>query len=380
MDVRINRDVTRTKWSWLILSLLTAATGACISHASEPILVEREVFVPELYGNPSALARLSDGGFVIVGSAGTGWAVRTDANGKPLWKFEEPRDPNQKTSGQSILNSGIALPDGHILLCGQSLHTDEYGSGLVIILDDQGKLIERRIVTPKIQGPTLASLESVVPWGDGFGLSGVVSSSSEARFWLLKLNKSGGFEWETVGGAPAFNVIAGSDGSLVRAASPKRGESAIVRVDEDGKQIVSRDLEFSDVKLVQPYVSNEELRLVVTDSQFKVHLVSLGRDWQVKKADVMPEVNIRDGAAFNLPDGSVALFGSQSIEQGSAYRATVARWGQRAAMLEMPVPHTGNASFSYRGAVRIAPSRFVGVRDEVRDNSSGAVLSWVSFN
>ena len=132
-----------------------------------------------------------------------------------------------------------------------------------------------------------------------------------------------------MGGAPAFNVIAESDGSLVTAASPKRGESAVVRVNEDGKQIVSRDLEFSDVNVVQPYTSNEELRLVVTDSQFKVHLVSLGRDWQVKKADVMPDVNIRDGAAFDLPDGSVALFGSQSLEQGSAYRATVARRGAK---------------------------------------------------
>ncbi|HTV94788.1 MAG TPA: hypothetical protein VME42_02270 [Steroidobacteraceae bacterium] len=381
--LRQTSTLARRRSAWLLLPLLVVVSDGCMSNAGDPIHVEREVLVPRLFGNPSALARLGDGGFVIAGSANTGWAVRTDAGGRELWRYEEPYDRNQEKMDQSTFHGAIALANGHILLVGQSLHTNEYGTGLIVVLDDRGRLIERRVLSPMDQHANFASLDDVTPWGEGFALLGGGTDYTHGYLWLVKLDKNGTKEWDRIDGALAgISGLASGDGTLLQVGSPKGVGITVVRLNQKGERQASVDADFLEAKLVRSYTSRDEPRLVARDRHLKSFLVSLGHDLQVKDVSPMSGPDIKEGAAFGLSDGSVALFGYQLIDAGGAYRSTLGRWGHKERVVEVRLPNRGDGSYSFRGAVRISPTRFVALRDQVGNNDAetGAVLSWVSFN
>jgi hypothetical protein len=350
------------------------------------IVIDREVLVPGLRGKPNAIARLTNGSFVIGGAFGTGWAAGTDANGKLLWKYEEPRDPQVKSPDQSEFHGVVALANGGALLCGETSNRDhQAGIGLIVIISADGKVVEHRNVFPNDDQSIYSSaFRACFPWGTGFALTGGGNAGEKGFVWLMALDKDGSKKMErTSSDLPGIRGVATSTSNLILVGSPTGLEGAtVVRLNEQGKLVVSRKTNFLDARPVRSVDRSSEIKLIAGDNIKNNVLLTLNDELQDKVSSkrVTP-INIGNGCAYALPDGSIVLFGNVV---GQAYRSAIA-WVNRPWKLDavraMSVPIPQDSSFSVRDAVPLSANQFVAMRDQVTSNSetSGAVLSWVTL-
>jgi len=181
-----------------------------------------------------------------------------------------------------------------------------------------------------------------------------------------------------------MNTVALSDQTLIQAGRSNEGGIRIVRLDQQARLVAERSTDFFEAKPIQPFGPTNRIRVLAMDGAYRNFLLTLKGNLQdEKRPDGVGPPNIHDGCAFDLPDGSVALFGNQLIS-GGAFRSTIGRWGSRQGLLQMPVPNPQVSSYSFVAAVRVGPNRFVAMRDQVSrpddPGNTGVVLSWVAFN
>src|SRR5208282_3551925 len=78
----------------IIFVVLFMATNICRAENLGKLVVEREVLMreSEVLGDPFAVAKTDDGGFVLAGSTGikSAGATKIDGQGKPLWNYTTP--------------------------------------------------------------------------------------------------------------------------------------------------------------------------------------------------------------------------------------------------------------------------------------------------
>ena len=238
---------------------------------------------------------------------------------------------------------------------------------------------------PNDQHGDFGSLNKITSWGDGFAISGWGTDQKKSYFWLVKLDKDGAKEWDKVRGDLAgMNTVALSDQTLIQAGVRSEGGALIVRLDQNARLIAQRSTDFFEATPIQPYGPANRIKVLAVDGAYRNVLLNLKTNLQDEnRPEGVGWPSIHDGCAFDLPDGSVALFGNQLIT-GGVYRSTIGRSGPRHGLQQMPVPNPQVSSYSFVAAVRIGPNRFVAVRDQVSNpddpGNTGVVLSWVSFN
>jgi hypothetical protein len=358
-------------------------------NKDQSIVIDREVLVQGLRGKPDAMARLMGGGFVIVGAWGTGWAAGTDANGKLLWKYEEPQDPLVRFQDQSEFHGVVALANGGALLCGKTSNRDhQAGIAYIVILNADGSVSERRRVYPDGDVNTSsAEFDSCFPWGSGFAIMGLENKDGNRGYsWLMRLDKNGNKVWEKTGGdVPGYGAVETADGSLVGLSSYGFGKGTeISRLNQNGDLVTRRTTGFIKATPVLSAKPNTSSQIIGEDGGF--HEFLFGFDENLKDKGGNESVNAiytRDGCAYSLPDGSVALFGNSTI-LGGAFRSAIGRVNQHRHVdnfVPMTVPASGDASFSVRSAIPLSAYQFVTMRDQVTSSleTSGVVLSWVTF-
>lgn len=364
--------------------LLTIITTGC--GKTDSIEVEREVLVPGLTGSPTGFARAENGGFLIIGASDTAWLVATDPNGQVLWKYKETLDPAVKSNGQSHFYGVVDAGNQRVLACGD-VQTKTNIQALVVILDMQGQVIERRLsVANDDPANFISSFSSCVPWDDGVALIGGAADGKQGFSWLVKLDHNLSKQWDHTSNALASGgsrVL--SDKSLVLAGGFHGNELRAARIDIDGHIVASRSMPYAEGKPVLSYRGSGQLQILATTVSNENLLLTLNAelsDEGSSRATGPP--SIRNGCAYSLADGSIVLFGSQFVS-GGVYRASIGRSRPHSSVSEvreMSVPETGDASAGFLGAVPISENRFVAVRDAFfRSNpgSSGVVLTWVSF-
>ena len=374
----------------IVASVTVSPTGAFEKSDGLPqggaILIDREVLVPGLRGRPNAMARLVTGGFVIVGAWGTAWAAGTDANGRLLWIYEEPRDPLVQSQDQSEFSGAVPLASGGVLLCGQTSNKDhQAGIGLIVIMNGAGKIVERRSVYPNDnESIRSSSFKRCVRWGEGLALMGRGNDGGKGFFWLVRLDESGKKVWEKIGPEiPGFNGVAAADHSFALMGSLVGTGVTIVRLSDKGEVMARTSTSFPDGRPVRSIDASIVDELVAVDTDNENILVTLRLDLkEAERAKRIGPPSIRDGCAYRLPDGSIVLFGSKA---GSVYRSAIG-WVNRPwkedVVREMSVPAKPDGSVSVRDAVSLSANRFVAMRDQVSSTNpanTGVVLSWVSF-
>jgi hypothetical protein len=350
------------------------------------IVIDREVLVSGLRGKPNAMARLNNGSFVIVGAFGTAWAAGTDANGKLLWKYEEPRDPQVSLQEQSEFHGVVALKNGDALICGQASNKDhQAGIGLIVIMSADGEILERRSVSPNEDQSIYASaFRACFPWGSGFAFTGGGTDGKKGFVWLMALDEDGAKKSEsTSSDLPGIRGVATSTSDLVLVGSPTGLEGVtVVRLSEQGKLVASRKTNVLDARPVRSVDRSSEIKVIAGDNYKNNFLLTLSDDLQDKvPSKRVTTINVGIGRAYALADGSVVLFGRVL---GQEYRSAVA-WVNRPWKLDavrvMSVPIPQDSSFSVRDAVPLSANQFVAMRDQVSSSleTSGVVLSWVTF-
>lgn len=244
--------------------LLTSCAKTC--NAESSIVIDREALVPGLTGKPNAMARLAGGGFVIAGAWGTAWAAGTDANGKLLWKYEEPRDPLVQFQEQSDFHGVVSLANGGALLCGQTSNKDhQAGIGLIVIISADGHVVERRNVFPnEDQSTSSSAFRECFPWGIGFALTGGGYDGQKSFVWLVEVDRNGAKELEKTGlDLPGISGVATSGSDLVLLGSPTGVEGmTVVRLNQQGKLVASRKTNFLDARPVRSVNVPNEIKLV----------------------------------------------------------------------------------------------------------------------
>jgi hypothetical protein len=190
------------RFTWFLPRMCSGCLMALLSltACSHPahIILEKEVVLTELAGQPDAIVRTSGSGFVIVGNQDvySGWAIRTAADGKVLWKFEDQSDPDIKSKYRSAINGVVPLSGGAVLLCGKR-STSDYDGGVIWIVDDRGMVIDSREMTPHGDPHNFGSVFfDCFHWGSEIGLLGSGHDDKTGFFWLVKADTHGGREWE----------------------------------------------------------------------------------------------------------------------------------------------------------------------------------------
>jgi hypothetical protein len=393
-------------WSGKVtLGLIVLATLALIAHlnpihgtftyttpgvndpnARNGIVIEKEHFVQGPGGDVRAIARIDDEHFVIAGVRGVGWAVGAGAAGDLTWVYKEPFDPQVKTQYQSEFHGVVPMPDGHVLLCGEN-STNEFGAGLITILDAEGNLIERRTVFPNDDRKNWgSSFQGCIPWGDGFALLGRGTDGKHGFFWLMKLDQHGKTMWDKIGPEiPGFGAAAAQDGSLVMVGNigGMAGGVTVTRFDQNGEKLASRNTDFLEAKFVRSLNPSNTVQLVLTNKDFQDVLLTLDVDLRdIEKPRRLTLPNIRDGCAYELSDGSIVKFGSIVGSVGSVFRASVGWMNRRngeGQLRVFPLPNPHDSSNTVRDAVAISPNQFVAVRTQNSTDQArnGFVLSWI---
>jgi hypothetical protein len=379
------------------IAFCLSSIGAChkvnSSDQSKSFVFEKQILIPGTSGKPEALTRVSGGGFVVVGGAASAWAAATDANGQFLWKYSVPTDPKVQFLVQSAFHGVVPLASGGVLACGELFTRDNQQTAIVVILDSDGKLIEQRTIFPKDdQTIRTSSFHSCFAWGDGFALTGLWYDDQrrQAYYWLVKLDKNGLREWEKLGEElPGVDGVVTADQNLTLVGIPVHagahaGAVTITRFNPKGEVAATRMTTFREARAVRSVEPTGGVKVIGVDSDTHNVLLSLTGDLRDTRPPKRLEwLDIRNGCAYVLPDGSVALFGNK-FASGAIYRASIGWLDRHDAddiVETLGAPDRQDASFTVADAVPISAHQLVTLRDLESANpaASGALLSWVTF-
>ena len=371
-------SLLRSLWRIGIAAVAGVLLASCGSHGKS-ISVDREILIPDLKPRVDAIARTRDGGFIVTGFGATAWAVATDSHGTSVWKFIDPIDSTIDTGNPSVPQSefhgAVSLANGNTLLCGGKYKGGQTNN-LLVILDRQGKIVEKRQEVPNDDARFIYSnFYRCFPWPDGILLLGNANDGTHGYIWLVQLDGNGARRRQAfVDNVPAVagDPVAGP--SFVFTAWDSQDKLRVIRANEKGETIAKRVIagEF----IVQ-------LRSTVESGQTSVIIYSAGRatlytlDERLQDARLpreIPNFDVLSGCGYVLADTSIALFGRRP----SAAVAWVSGTDKTYTMRPLDSKYV---SSTVSDAVPISSDQFVMVRGSVSQDprQEGLVMSWVTI-
>jgi hypothetical protein len=368
----------RSVWRIGIAAVAGLLLASCGSHGKS-ISVDREILIPDLKPTVDAIARTRDGGFVVTGFGATAWAVATDSHGTSVWQFIDPIDSTIDTGNESVPQSefhgAVSLTNGNTLLCGGKYKGGQTNN-LLVILDRQGKLVEKRQEVPNDDARFIYSnFYRCFPRPDGILLLGNANDGAHGYIWLVELDGNGVKRRQAfVDNVPAVagDPVAGP--SFVFTAWDSQDNFRVIRANEKGETIAKRVIagEF----IVQ-------LRSMVESGQTSVIIYRAGRsilytlDERLQDAGPPREIanfDVLAGCGYVLADTSIALFGRRPD-------AAVAWISGNDKTYTIRALDPKYVSSTVSDAVPIAADQFVTVRGSVSQDprNQGVVMSWVTI-
>ncbi|MGB5080189.1 MAG: hypothetical protein WBO23_05540 [Burkholderiales bacterium] len=297
------------------LALSGPAIGADIEVVHETIL-ERGV-----YADAKAIARMTDGGYVIAGSIPgirAGWATKVDAKGNPQWRYVLPPEKPNPDGLPPAFTAVAAMPDGGALLCGYTATgagpISTANVGVLVRMDTAGKVLGKQILYPKGDERLGGRFEKCTNWDGGFAVVGHAGRS----YWVMAVNADIGIRWEKLVPIGLDNtddysrplVLPNQD--LVFSATRRGGEilTEVVRVNLQGEVQAQRKL-LGHFFLVQPSAPDSVILLMACHyGPRRGTLLRIGTKLEEIEAQA---VDLSSGhicrGAYMLSDRSLVLFG-----------------------------------------------------------------------
>jgi hypothetical protein len=334
---------------------------------------------------PSHITRASNGDLLIFGSnADLGfrpWAIRLTSAGEVRWEFLQGAADgwnDRKERGQRF-DSAVELSDQTTLLCGLQVVNYER-SVLLDRIGMDGRLIDERVIHPDKR--QLVGV-NCVRWNDGLALIGGVAGDPSGTGWLVKLDDKMNPEWQKFGDeyiATEGDVMSAPAGGFLylnpsQQDAKGRRASTLFRMSATGA-IVARHVFDADDNptMVYPAVPRSDLYVALAVDTLKTDVIHL--DDQLRGPTRVIELhNAGIKKCLELPDGSIAIFGSQFHNIASAAVTRVYKDGtSKGFLVEGAIGSpwyfdavlTNNPNVSEFAAVRIS-------------NVTDAVVDWISF-
>ena len=356
--------------AFLLVSISACGLGSSESHS---IVVDSQVLLNTVEGGTSSITRMPDGGFVVAGAKGVGWVVRTDSAGKPLWTYTETPDAHTSMPFQSNFRSTAPLAGGNVLVCGSTSSPEQ--TGILVILDRNGKLVERRLGFSKDREKFPESgFIHCLRWNEGIALIGWSGKDLAGSPRIAKLNAEGAIEWEKPFiGLPTGDVVETLDHSLVLSTfNSKTFEAELVMVNLAGEVIAKNSIKGSNYLLLHPVESARTTKIVTygTLTNMILHTLNERLEETGKPLDV-GSFDATKGRGLVLQDNSLALFGRIS----KPAIAWIGASGRPLSTLEVDQIYS---SYSLEDAVLVSATQFAAVQDSVNQNR-GLVMTWVTF-
>jgi hypothetical protein len=323
------------KWVKWGAALMAIALPFNVAAAADLVATRQVILKDERNGalmiEPRSILRMEDGGFLVSGhifATQSAWAVRTDAEGKAIWRYDvNIRDELPRGQG-AVFNSATVVPDGSAYFCGSMPRpADTSSPGLLVHVDAAGRPLSERLLTPSDPlgaEVSLSYFEQCLRWGAGTAIIGrtvlfhrIVPDRAERRsneyYWIVMLNGSGEVVSEKlIPTSLPQGVIEDvesaqieSDGSLLLIGH-RTSESELLRIGRNGEVLVRKSL-LGGYHIVKAVLADDRLQvfggdheLLTLDSQLGVIAQKSGRHLS---AFVTHD-------AYRLPDESLVLFGS----------------------------------------------------------------------
>src|SRR5258708_293222 len=304
-------------WRMGIGAIAGFLVASCGNHGKS-ITVDLEILLPDVKPRVDAIARTRDGGFVVTGFGATAWAVATDSHGTPLWQFVDPIDGTMDTGSQSVPQSefhgAVSLANGNTLLCGGKYKGGQTDN-LLVILDRQGRLLERRVQAPNDDSRFIHSkFYQCFLWQDGVLLLGNTNDGTHGYIWLVELDANGLKKRQAfLDTTPPVEAGIAAGPSFVFTAWDSKDNFRVIRANEKGETIAKRVLTGEFIVQLRSIVESNKTSILVYRAD-KATLYTLDERLQ----DVQPPKEIKGyfdpqaGRGYVLADGSVMLFGRSS--------------------------------------------------------------------
>jgi hypothetical protein len=384
---------------WLTELISVIALVSCTSGVAEQLVIEKQVpLSPGHHVMPYNVTRMSNGDLIVFGSNDQTdyrpWAARVTAEGMLRWELLQgpPNGWQDRAISGARFYSAVEMADQSTLLCGTVVPNREP----TVVLDQvsaDGKLLTERLIKPlDVRGfpndvPTdqlhFGHHVECLQTKEGTFLLGAVGTSgfigAVATGWLAQLDghldvKSQRF------GDPFFLMpfMQTSDGSLVgiKASFNKENSSrlwSLMKVSPSGEILASHPLADDDGPeyLIYPVVPTSGVRLALFHDTFHTEIVSF--DDQLRGPRTVVKMhNAGVKKCLELPDGSIAIFGSR-FDRGAT--AAVTRVYRDGGYKVFDVEPAHQSAFYYDAVAtgnknEFAATRWIGVQP---------VLEWISF-
>jgi hypothetical protein len=400
----VNRSTMRARAARGMTTLaavicIVASPGACggaypSAGGTHTIEIDRQVWLGGIEGRPTAITKLSDGGFAIAGHLSTGWVVATDAQGEIRWKYVAPLDENLILPSPAFPHSEfhglVPLANGNILLCGQKYTNVHKTVAMITILSSTGQLLEERAeFTNGDEDFTTSSIDHCIRWNDGVVLTGSKRNKVGATQWMMKLDGNGANQWqkEFTSDAALFNPAIGADRSLVAAqiswnpAQPTA--NAIKRLNEKGETIATSAPMKGDYQYILRAVGVDKGVAIIDSYHLSntYRLYALGeRLEQTEEPRQLRIINLQEGFGFRLPDRSLVLFGSTITQYGGRGAIDwIAPNGDEMAVVVLRQILNG---VTFGDAVPLPNNQFVVVASQnaYASRTHGLFMSWITLH
>ena len=374
-----------------LAATFTISTGLA-DPSNRKITVTKEVLL--MQGTTGialhSIVKTPDGGFVIVGSIGNGWATRVTAAGEVIWNYHDSGKSPSDHYGQNPFKGALILPDNSTLLCGSkgSAAAGDDMTGYLVHLDPAGNVLSRSSLYPngdKAYG--MSSINRCFPWKDGFALLGGASSHGAGAGWLMKLNSQGTKEWEKIGpNLTAGEGIETADHDLALLSPGATLNTVILRrISTEGEMSAQRTIEqtgFHFIRTVEPSTNVYAAIYRLSSSSLSTSVAAFDSNLR----DLAPESPIKTilfdhGRAFMFPDQSLAVFGYVDLRDHSSTAAVAyvdSRFNEKSSYHFKPE----HESIWVVDAVALnSEGDFAVIRNSVPldEKHVGVVLSWVSI-
>jgi hypothetical protein len=360
--------------------------GDCMSEPSERMSIDKQIRLsPEHRVMPYHIMRVSNGDLIIFGSDNQvdykAWAARVSLSGEVRWEFLQGGTngwDDQTEKGQRY-DTAIELPDHSTLLCGIKV-VNYQRSVLLDRISVDGKLVGESVIRPDWDKGTLTGI-NCVRWNDGIALIGGVSASPSGTGWFAKLDENLNLKWQKFGNeyiATDGDVMSAPDGGVFylnpsQLDAKGRRAPAVFEMsatgDTSARHVFDAD---NDPSMVYSVVPRSDLYLALATNTLETDIVHLD-DKLHGPTQVIKLRNFGNKKAILLPDGSIAIFGSQYRNGATAAVARVYSSGDSKVFIVEP-PH--QSGWYYDAAFLGNNHQFVATRSI---DDGRAALDWVSF-
>jgi hypothetical protein len=360
----------------LVLALISRPLFA------EQMIVDKQIRLsPGHPVEPYRIIRTSNGDLIVFGAASSlnlaPWAIRLSPTGEVRWEFLEggwnaPRD--RRASGSRFYDA-VELADKTTLLCGIKV-VDKVNLVLLDVLRPDGSLISERLLRPQRER-TYVSGATCFQWNQGIALIGGVFGGPAGTGWLAMLDEQLNIKSERFGDEyGTMHVLVSTGGAFfmlnTALRNPDGGSTSVIKIGPSG-DIVARHV-FSDSdnpELVRPTMPRSDLRVALLQDTLKTEIVDLDEQLHPTRTIKLHNAGVKQCVA--LPDGSMAIFGSQFHDIASAAVTRVYKDGSSKAF---PVEPAIGSPWYIDAVLTGNPAQFAAVRIA---NYNEAVLDWVSF-